>query len=58
MASNTTFTSILANAKYTSVTVPPQIDFVIDAVSKSGPLTWLLTILAVAVAYDQSKCLY
>ena len=57
MASNSTFTSMLAGARHASVSVAPQLDFVVDVVSRSGPWTILLTLLAMAVAYDQSMFL-
>ena len=50
----TSFTSPLANAKYGSVNVPPQVEYIIDAVSNASGWTILFTLLAVAVAYDQS----
>lgn len=56
MASNaSSFTSPLAE-KFAAVNVnlPPHIDFVVDTISNAGILTWLATLLALAVAYDQS----
>ncbi|PKS08854.1 hypothetical protein jhhlp_003465 [Lomentospora prolificans] len=53
MESNTSFTSVLASSKYAGVTVPPQIDYVVEAVVNSGPWTILFTLLAILVAYDQ-----
>lgn len=47
------FTSVLANSKYVSANIPPQLDYVIDTISTAGPWTWLFTILALCVAYDQ-----
>lgn len=55
MASNTTVTSMLANAKYAGVSVPPQVDQILEAVANTGPWTVFFTLLAVLVAYDQSK---
>jgi len=55
MESNSNFTSVLASAKYGGVPVPPQVDYVVDAVVNSGPWTILFTVLAILVAYDQSK---
>lgn len=49
------FTSVLANSKYANVGIPPQLDFVIDAVSNAGIWTWIATIVALCVAYDQSS---
>lgn len=48
------FTSVLANSKYANVGIPPQLDFVIDAVSNAGIWTWIATIVAICVVYDQS----
>ncbi|KKA27087.1 hypothetical protein TD95_001138 [Thielaviopsis punctulata] len=54
MASNTTsFASVLANSKYGAVTVPPQLDYVIDTVSNMSAWTALATLLAVLIVYDQ-----
>ncbi|KAI8655769.1 Hypothetical protein NCS54_01269600 [Fusarium falciforme] len=47
------FTSVLANSKYANVGIPPQLDFVIDAVSNAGIWTWIATIVAICVVYDQ-----
>ena len=55
MASNSSVTSVLANAKYAGVSIPPQVDQVVDAVVSSGPWAVVFTILALLVAYDQSK---
>lgn len=54
-AANTTFTSVLAHAKLGNVNVPPQVDYVIDAVSKAGLWTILGSLFALAVIYDQSE---
>ncbi|SPO05818.1 probable cytochrome P450 (involved in C-22 denaturation of the ergosterol side-chain) [Cephalotrichum gorgonifer] len=53
MASNSSFTSVLASTRYAGVTLPPQVDQVVDAVVNSGPWTVVFTILAFLVAYDQ-----
>lgn len=55
-AANATFTSVLAHAKLGNVNIPPQIDYVIDAVANASIWTILLTLLLLAVAYDQ--CAY
>jgi hypothetical protein len=55
MASNDSFTSILANTKYAAVNIPQQIDFVLDTVTNLSPWSILFTVLAVLVAYDQSE---
>lgn len=56
MESNaTTFTSVLANAKLGNVNVPPQIDYMIETVTNASAWTILFTLLALAVAYDQSE---
>lgn len=55
MEANSSVTSVLANAKYAGVSIPPQVDQVVDAVVSSGPWTLFFTILAILVAYDQSK---
>ena len=55
MEANSTVTSVLANTKYGGVSIPPQVDQVIDAVTNSGPWAVVFTILAALVAYDQSK---
>lgn len=47
-------TSVIANSKYVSANLPPQLDYVIETISTAGPWTWLFTILALCVAYDQS----
>ncbi|KAG7147474.1 Cytochrome 61 like protein [Verticillium longisporum] len=53
MDANTTFTSVLANAKFASVSIPPQVDSVIEAVSNASVWTIVFTVLALLVAYDQ-----
>ncbi|KAH7375607.1 cytochrome P450 61 [Plectosphaerella cucumerina] len=52
-AANTTFTSVLAHAKLGNVNIPPQVDYVIDAVSNASIWTILGTLFALAVLYDQ-----
>jgi C-22 sterol desaturase len=46
-------TSVLANSKYVSANIPPQVDYVIDTIAAAGPWTWFFTILAICVVYDQ-----
>ncbi|KAL7962837.1 cytochrome P450 [Trichoderma compactum] len=46
-------TSVLANSKYVSANIPPQVDHVIDTIAAAGPWTWFFTILAICVVYDQ-----
>ena len=57
MEANSSVTSVLANARYGGVSIPPQVDQIVDAVASSGPWTLAFTILAVLVAYDQSEML-
>lgn len=57
MEANSSATSVLANARYGGVSIPPQVDQIVDAVASSGPWTLVFTILAALVAYDQSKTL-
>lgn len=56
-SNTTTFTSVLANAnaKLGNVNIPPQVDYVIERVTNASAWTILFTLLAIAVAYDQSK---
>jgi hypothetical protein len=54
MVANSSFTSILANSKYAGI-AGEQVDYVLDAVTRSGPWVLFFTIVAFAVAYDQSK---
>ncbi|KAH8889779.1 cytochrome P450 [Thozetella sp. PMI_491] len=49
----TTFTSPLASLKYGPVSLPPQIEFVVDAIANTSIWAVLVTVLAVLVAYDQ-----
>ncbi|KAJ3564967.1 hypothetical protein NPX13_g7667 [Xylaria arbuscula] len=53
MATNASFTSPLAHAVPSAGAFAPQIESVVDAVMNAGLLTWVFTILALAVAYDQ-----
>ncbi|KAK3956202.1 cytochrome P450 [Pseudoneurospora amorphoporcata] len=56
MASNaTSFTSPLASAKLGAVAVPPQLEYVIDTISKASGWTIVFTLLAALVAWDQIK---
>lgn len=48
------FTSVMANAKYASASIPPQLDYVVDTITNAGPLTLLVTLVAMCVVYDQS----
>ncbi|EQK97534.1 cytochrome P450 61 [Ophiocordyceps sinensis CO18] len=54
-ASSTTsaFTSVLANAKYAGVAVPPQLDYVFEAIVTASPWTLFLTLFAMCIVYDQ-----
>lgn len=54
-AANSTFTSVLAHAKLGNVNIPPQVDYVIDAVSNAGIWTIVGTLFALAVLYDQGE---
>ncbi|KJZ78085.1 Cytochrome P450 61 [Hirsutella minnesotensis 3608] len=47
------FTSVLANAKYAAVSVPPHFDYVYEAIATASPWTLLVTLLAMCVVYDQ-----
>lgn len=62
MASNSSVTSVLANAKYAGVSIPPQVDQVVDqvydAVASRGPWALVFSVLALLVAYDQSKTMF
>ncbi|KAI8960060.1 cytochrome P450 61 [Daldinia sp. FL1419] len=50
-ANATSFTSPLAD--FSVGTVPPQVDYVLNTIANAGVVTWLFTLLAAAVAYDQ-----
>lgn len=55
MAANaTSFTSPLADFKLAAGTLPPQVDYVLDTIANASVMTWVFTLLALAVAYDQS----
>jgi sterol 22-desaturase len=54
MASNSSNTSPLAAVGYGSVNVPAHVEYLLDAVSRTSGWTIAFTILAIAVAYDQS----
>lgn len=47
------FTSALANAKYPNVNIPPQLDYVVDAISNAGVWTLAFTFIAMCIVYDQ-----
>ena len=49
----TSFTSPLASLKYGPVNLPPQIEYVVDAISNASAWTIIGTLLAILVAYDQ-----
>ncbi|KAI3317457.1 cytochrome P450 [Xylariaceae sp. AK1471] len=53
MASNASFTSPLANAIPSAGSFAPQIETIVDAVTNASIVTWVVTIIALAVAYDQ-----
>lgn len=53
----TDFTSPLASVNYGSINVPPQVEYVVDALSRISFWTIFWTILALAVAYDQRMLL-
>jgi C-22 sterol desaturase len=53
-ASNaTSFTSMLASSRYGGVTLPPQVDLILDTIVNLSPWTLAFTLLAICVAYDQ-----
>lgn len=57
-SSSSAFTSVLAgSSKYGGGVVPPQLDYVFDAISAAGPWTLLLTLFAMCVVYDQRMLL-
>jgi sterol 22-desaturase len=58
MASNaTSFTSPLADV-FPAFNLPPQVDYVIEQVASVSLVTWLVTLLAMAVVYDQgTRCI-
>ncbi len=51
----TSFTSPLASLRYGPVNLPPQVEYVVDAISNASAWAIVATILAVLVAYDQSR---
>lgn len=53
MENITAFTSPLASANYGAINVPPQVELVVDALSRVSFWTVLWTVLALAVVYDQ-----
>ncbi|KAI4865638.1 cytochrome P450 61 [Hypoxylon rubiginosum] len=54
MAANaTSFTSPLADFKLAAGSLPPQVDYVVDTIANASIMSWLFTLLALAVAYDQ-----
>lgn len=53
-ATSSGFSSVLAGTKYANVALPPQVEYVIEAVSNAGVWTWVFTFIALCVAYDQS----
>lgn len=56
MATNATaFASPLANANYGNMNLPPQVEYIVDAVSNVSFWTAIWTLLALAVVYDQSR---
>lgn len=57
MATNANFTSPLANAVPSAGAFAPQIESVVDAVLNAGIITWVVSLVALAVAYDQSMYL-
>lgn len=48
------FTSVMANAKFASANIPPQLDFVVETITNAGFWTLLFTLFATCVVYDQS----
>jgi hypothetical protein len=55
MATNASFTSPLAHAMPSAGSFAPQLVSIVDAVTNVSFITWAVTIIALAVAYDQSK---
>lgn len=53
MENSTVFTSILASSKVGGVSIPPQLDYVVETISTLSVWTLLLTVLAMCVVYDQ-----
>lgn len=54
MDNTTSFTSPLVNAVYGAGAMAPQLGPLLDALARVSVWTVLFTLLAVAVAYDQS----
>lgn len=52
--SSSAFTSILASTTGASFTSSPNVNYVIEAVATTSAWTWLFTVLAMCVVYDQS----
>lgn len=53
MAANaTSFTSPLAD--FSVGGLPPQVDYMVNTIANASVMTWVFTLIAVAVAYDQS----
>ena len=50
----TSFASPPASIRDSNLPIPPQIEYVVDAISNASLWTIAFTILAVLVAYDQS----
>lgn len=53
MENTTGFTSPLASVNYGAINVPPQVELVVDALSRVSFWTVFWTLLALAVVYDQ-----
>lgn len=50
----TSFASPLASVRDGNLLIPPQIEYIVDAIGNASLWTVAFTILAVLVAYDQS----
>lgn len=55
MAANTSFASPLAGVSGTQFSIPPQIESIVDVISSFGFWPIAFSVLAVLVAYDQSR---
>lgn len=53
MDNTTIFTSPLASVNHGPINVPPQVEYVVDAISNISFWTAFWTLLALAVLYDQ-----
>ncbi|PSS02118.1 cytochrome P450 61 [Coniella lustricola] len=53
MENSTLITSPLASVNYGPINVPPQVEYVVDAISRMSFWTAFWTVLAVAIVYDQ-----